>query len=50
MNCEVCGRSVLSEPITRKLMWRDRHFCSGRCASTFDRRLFDPRAELEEVS
>ncbi len=49
MNCEVCGRAVLSQPITRKLMWQERHFCSGQCVSLFDQRLLDPHLRAEDA-
>ncbi len=42
VTCEVCGRGIHSPPVTRKWMWRERPFCSGRCAAEFDQRLADP--------
>lgn len=43
VTCEVCGRGIHSPPVTRKLVWQERPFCSGQCAAEFDRRLDDPR-------
>jgi YHS domain-containing protein len=39
MRCDTCGKEITMSPIFRKLMWRERYFCSGQCAMEFDKRL-----------